>query len=103
MRMKKILSALLLTALPVSVHAQTTGWKEGRIVKLWADPSDFVVELESNGPCGSAFFHIQRSATNFEEMSALMMTAAASGRTVNLHVTSCAGDRNIASHGAAYF
>ncbi|EQB05499.1 hypothetical protein L288_12705 [Sphingobium quisquiliarum P25] len=59
--------------------------------------------MNLNGPCGSAFFHIQRSATNFTEFTALMMTAASSGRTVNLLVTGCNGDRNMVSHGEAYF
>ena len=47
--------------------------------------------------------NIRRSAANFQEMTALMYTAASSGKQVSLYITSCDGERSIASHGAAQF
>lgn len=76
---------------------------DGRITKYWADISDVILELDNNGPCGSIYYHILRSNTNFEQMSALMMTAAASGRTVRLQLSGCSGTHNIVTHGAAFF
>ena len=78
-------------------------WREGRITTFWADPSDTVLSLDTAGPCGSSFFHVQRSNANFTELTALMMTAAASSKHVHLYVESCNNDRNIISHGAADF
>jgi len=47
--------------------------------------------------------NIRRSAANFQEMTALMYTAASSGKQVSLYITSCDGERSIASHGGAQF
>ena len=71
----------------------------GSVLAVYADPSDVVVELDKAGPCGSAFFHIQRASPNFKEFTALAMTAASLGKVMTLFQASCAGDRNIISHG----
>lgn len=79
-------------------------WVDGKKIKsIYADPSDVVLELNGNGPCGSSLFHIRRSTTNFQELTALMYTAAATGKDVNLYVAGCEGTRNIVGHGAAQF
>ncbi|MBY5435239.1 hypothetical protein [Rhizobium leguminosarum] len=72
----------------------------GRVVNLYADPSDFVIELDVAGTCGSKLFHIQRNRANFKEVTAVSLTAISTGKTMTLFVESCAGDRNILSHGA---
>ena len=71
----------------------------GKVVFLFVDPSDFVIQLDTNGPCKSTYFHVQRSAPNFKEMTALALTAFSGGKTMTLSVASCSGDRNILSHG----
>ena len=97
-------SAMALMGSSGQVFAQSVPlWLSAKITKIYADPSDVVLELGSNGPCGSNLFHIRRSATNFQEMTALMYTAAATGRFIDLYITSCDGQRNIISHGAAQF
>jgi hypothetical protein len=73
----------------------------GVIVIIAGDPQDFVIQLDKNGRCGSPYFHMQRSSTNFKEMVALELTAFATGKTMTLFTTGCAGDRNIMSHGYA--
>ena len=76
-------------------------WKNGRISSIYADPSDLVLVMDSNGPCGGNMINIRRSAANFQEMTALMYTAASTGKQVSLYITSCDGERSIASHGGA--
>jgi hypothetical protein len=71
----------------------------GRIVNLYADPSDFVIELDAAGSCGSKFFHVRRNHANFKEMTAISLTALSVGKTMGLFVESCSGDRNVLSHG----
>lgn len=88
-------TAVMAQSLPV--------WKAGKINSVYADPSDVVVIMDSNGPCGSPMFNIRRSSANFIEMTALMYTAAASNRQISLNVASCDGDRNAVSHGGAQF
>jgi hypothetical protein len=79
-------------AQPVSEH-------QGQIVRIYPDPGDFVVELNVAGRCGSRFFHTRRSNVNFREMVGAAFTAFATARPMGFYVTSCMGDRNIASHG----
>jgi len=81
--------------------AQAVTVSEGKIVILAADPSDVVIQLDKNGRCGSAYFHVQRTSQNFREMTALAMTAFSGGNTIALFVVGCAGDRNLISHGYA--
>jgi len=57
--------------------------------------------LDKNGPCGSPYFHIQRSSVNFKENVAMFLTAFAGNKNVVVFVTGCGGDRNIISHGYA--
>jgi hypothetical protein len=72
---------------------------EGKIVTVYADPSDFVVVLDTAGPCGSVFYHSQRVNTNFKEMVAVILTGFSTTKTVGFWVTSCLNDRNIAPQG----
>ena len=84
--------------------AQTfPAYVSGYIGRFYADPTDIVLEMSQNGPCGSGVFVVSRSATNFQEMTALMLTAAASRNQINLTVTGCNSNRNLVSHGSAFF
>lgn len=74
----------------------------GKPVEIYADPSDVVVVLDNAGPCGSKYFHIQRTNTNFKEFNALVLSAFTSGKTLHFFVASCNGDRNILSHGSMF-
>ncbi len=91
-----------------SIILLSTGWAataenvtSGRVVGTFADPNDFVIELDTAGRCGSKWFHIQRAKPNFKEMAAVAMTALASNKKLMLFVERCVQDRNILSHGAA--
>lgn len=106
----KMIGALLSSAvfvafacLPSLAQAQTPAWFEGRILTMWSDPDAIVLSFGTNGPCGTDLFNISKSNANFSEMAALMLTAAASGRTVEVYVTGCNGTRNVVSHGNAHF
>lgn len=79
--------------------AQPATFTSGKIIAIFGDPGDFVVQLEMRGRCGSNFFHIQRAKANFKEMTAVALTAFASDKTMGFFVVSCGGDRNITSHG----
>lgn len=94
-----IFAAVAALGLAGAAHAQSV--TAGSILNIAADPQDFVVELERAGPCGSRYFHVQRSNVNFREMAALSLTAFAASRPMTMFVVSCAGDRNIISHGYA--
>jgi hypothetical protein len=74
----------------------------GQPLEVFADPSDVVIGLDTAGSCGSKFFHIQRANENFKELTAIVLTAIASGKPLRLFVTSCSGDRNILSHGSVF-
>lgn len=82
------------------VFAQPT--TAGKVVTLYADPGDFVIELDTKGRCGSAFFHVPRSNANFKELTAVALTAFSTGKTMTLFVASCNADRNVLSHGAVH-
>lgn len=71
----------------------------GNIAAAFADPSDFVVDLGVAGPCGSKFFHIQRTSVNFKEMVAVELTAFSTSKPLIIFMKTCIGDRNIISHG----
>jgi hypothetical protein len=86
-------------ALAAPAAAQPVTVSEGAIVRIYPDPSDFVVELSVAGRCGSRFFHTRRTNVNFREMATAAFTAFAANKTMGFFVTGCAGDRNIASHG----
>lgn len=73
----------------------------GKPIAVFADPSDFVVELDTKGSCGSGYFHIQRTSIIFKELTAVALTAFSSGNRLLLFTASCSGDRNILSHGGA--
>ena len=98
------LAAGILLIINTGAAAQTLPtWKVGRISSIYADPSDVVLVMDSNGPCGGSMINIRRSAANFQEITALMYTAASTGKQVSLYITSCDGERSIASHGGVQF
>lgn len=92
---------ILATSLSVSqtALAQQITVTAGTVLNAFADPSDFVVEMDKAGRCGSKYFHIQRAKTNFKEVTAVMLTAFTTGKPFTGFIESCAGDRNILSHG----
>lgn len=95
-------SGLLLAALHMPSAEAALTVVNGKVVATYADPDDFVIELDAAGPCGSKFFHVQRVRKNFKEMTAAALVAVAGGKRMSLFVESCAGDRNILSHGAVF-
>ena len=90
------IAAVFAAAVPATAQVTVTS---GKIIAVYGDPSDFVVQLDTNGRCGSNFFHTQRVNANFREMTAVALTAFATGKTMGFFVVSCGGDRNITSHG----
>lgn len=103
--MHRILTLPLLLAAVASpsgpTHAQALTVTGGTIANLFADPSDVVVELSKAGSCGSKYFHIQRAATNFRELTSVALTAFTGGRVMTFFVKGCFADRNVVSHGFA--
>ncbi|HYD15013.1 MAG TPA: hypothetical protein VEA77_01300 [Hyphomicrobium sp.] len=90
---------IALSTLPTAALAQLTH-KIGKVTMVFADPADVVVQLSVNGPCGSNFYHIKRSAVNFKEMFEITMTAFETGRNLGLFVKPvCEGTRNVVNHG----
>ena len=71
----------------------------GNIDIIAADPGDFVIQLDKAGRCGSKYFHVRRTNSNFKEMVALALTTFATNRVMVVFVVDCGGDRNIISHG----
>lgn len=99
MRKVLCLAAAVVAAVAGVPAAALTTVTSGKIIAVFGDPGDFVVQLDTNGRCGSNFFHNQRANANFREMVAVSLTAFATGKTMGFFVESCAGDRNITSHG----
>jgi hypothetical protein len=102
---KNTLMGLLLLAIAGSFSSSAYAfdvWVSGKPTVIYTDPSDVVVVLNKAGPCGSAFYHIQRSKTNFKEFSTLAENAFIYGKSLSFDVTNCSGDRNILSHGAMF-
>ena len=104
--MRRFLFAALLLPGPLrpnrAAYAQVSV-SSGKIIAIFGDPDDFVVQLDTNGRCGSDFFHIQRAKANSKEMTAIALTAFTTGKTMSFFVVSCVGEipagRNITSHG----
>lgn len=98
--MAKLKAAMIILTgmlLPVGARAEVV---QGRIMTLYADPSDVVVVLDKPGHCGSAFYELKRTNDNFRELSALLMTGFAADKTIGLFTTDpCRTDRQIISHG----
>ena len=97
-------SLALITSLGLALAGTAIGQSaptvtNGVPVNVFADPSDMVIELDQPGRCGSRYFHIQRSKTNFKEVTAVMLTAFATGKRFVAFVEGCAGDRNLLSSG----
>lgn len=101
--MISIVFAALFAAVPTSAALGQSGVVSGRVVKIYADPSDVVVVTDKVGPCGSALYHFRRSNENFKEIVSLMYLAAASKNVVEIVVSGCANERNMASHGSVAF
>ena len=80
MRMKKILSALLLTALPVSAHAQAIAMTQcqSNVEKMWAGDGAYIWVHLANG--GSAI--IAPNDPNREAVIAMTITAMTTERQV---------------------
>ena len=76
---------------------------DGKVREFWVEDVDLTVTMDVNGPCGSSNFRVYRSAANFQEMTATILTAASSGRTLRFELTGCSGTVNIVGHGAALF
>lgn len=102
MQIKRVLLILIAAAALGTSPAQALTIVNGRIVATYADPDDFVIELDAAGPCGSKFFHVQRVKKNFREMTAVALVAVSGAKRMTLFVESCAGDRNILSHGSVF-
>lgn len=90
------IAAVSAAAVPATAQVTVTA---GKIIAVYGDPSDFVVQMDTNGRCGSNFFHTLRANGNFREMTAVALTAFAMGKTMGYFIVSCAGNRNITSHG----
>lgn len=106
---KNMLMGILLLAIAGSFSGSAYAfdiWVNGKPTVIYTDLSDVVVVLQQAGnqagPCGSSFYHIQRSKTNFKEFSTLAQQAFIYGRSLAFDVTACVGLRNILSHGAMY-
>lgn len=100
----KILIILLFLMISQNAFGQTFPIQiDGRIGKFWVVQNDVIVELDASGPCGSIYYRVLRSAANFQEMVAVLLTAAGSGKPVRLELSQCSGNENIVSHGAAVF
>lgn len=74
-------------------------WRSGSLQTIYTDPSDVVLVLNQPGPCGSNFYYIPRTNTNFKEFYAAMLLAFAAGKNVSIYIVSCSSDRNVLSHG----
>lgn len=93
------LIASIIVMQPTVSQAQP-GWVGGKIINIWADPSDVVLRLDQNGPCNTNMFNIRRTNVNFSELVSLMYTAGTAGTHVGLFVSGCDGDRNIVAQGS---
>jgi hypothetical protein len=109
MRTKTLIVVTLTIAGSLASPAYADVVVGGKIEAVYADPSDFVIQLDHAGDCSSfggpnpssKFFHFKRAQTNFKELTALALTALSAGKTLTFFVTSCEGGRNIVGHGRA--
>jgi hypothetical protein len=103
---KNALMVLLLLAIvgSFSSSAYALTVTIGKPLEVFADPSDVVVALDTAGQplCTSKFFIIQRANTNFKELTAVVLTAFSSGKTLRLFVSGCSGGRSIVSHAGMF-
>ena len=99
MRLLAPIMALLTTISAYPAWPQSITESDGRILNIWVDPSDFILQLSVKGRCGSNFFHVQRDNANFREMVTTMLTGFTTAKSVGLYVKGCNGDRNVVSHG----
>jgi len=104
MKMLSVLAAavLILGSAASPAYSDITS-VSGHLQTVFADPSDVVVVLDTAGSCGGVFFIIPRSNLNFKELTAVVLTAFATGNRVQLFVSDCAGDRNVVDHGSVRF
>lgn len=87
-----------------AAYAQTTT-TSGLVVGYYAEganntvPGDyFTIQLSEAGRCGSKYFHINRSLSQYKEAVVLAASANATNRYVTAYVTGCSGNRNIITH-----
>jgi hypothetical protein len=62
-----------------------------------------VINLNTNGPCGSGFYLISRAQSNYKDVAAAAFVAFATGKKMFVNVTGCNANTptlNIISHGA---
>jgi hypothetical protein len=100
------IAGALLTALPAPTLAQTFPMQiDGTITSYWVEENAGVtIELSTVGPCGGTpYYYLPRSAGNFDQMNALLLSASLANKTVRLEVTQCFGDRTTIGHGAIRF
>lgn len=71
------------------------------ISRVYIDPTDIVVLTNTPNGCGSNFYHLARSNTNFKEVFAFIFLAYKGQIPINFAVQdSCSGDRIWISHGS---
>jgi len=81
MRTKTLIAVTLTIAGSLASPAYADVLVGGKIVAVYADPSDVVIQLNHTGDCSpfggpnpsSVFFHFQRAQTNFKELTALAL------------------------------
>lgn len=88
----------LAIAFPVSANEEINSVIINRV---YVDPSDMVVLINTSNGCGSNFFHLPRGNNNFKEMHAYIFLAFKNQTPINFNVTDgCQGDRRFISHGS---
>jgi hypothetical protein len=75
------------------VYADTSVF--GHVVSAFSNPSGaggdyFTIQLDTNGPCGTALFYVDRTQSNYKDTVAITLTAYAMGKQMWLNVTGCA-------------
>lgn len=101
--MKRFIQTVVFAAMlagPGMAHA-TFEINNVTISRVYIDPTDIVVLTNTANQCGSNFFHLPRSNTNFKEVFAFILLAYKNQTTINFAVQdSCNGDRKFISHGS---
>lgn len=100
---RKMIGALLVGMLLAPLVAFAEQEINGVFIdRLYVDPTDVVVLTDTPNGCGSNFYHLLRTNTNFKEMYAILFLAFKSQTPINLTVMDeCVeGDRKVISHGS---
>jgi hypothetical protein len=66
----------------------------GQVVSAFGNPSGtngdyFTIQLNTNGPCGTSLFYVNRTQSNYKDIVAITLTAYAMGKQMWLNVTGC--------------